>query len=322
MGTMLYAQGVFINRSFDSLNLSDPERVLAVHQAYAQSGADVARDQHVRGQPNQAARLWSGRSSSRDQRSRCPSGARRRGRVGLRRGRDRSARPSHRAVGPNGTGRGAGILPRAGPGAPRRRRGPLHPRNVSRSERDPRGNCRCPQRVRAAHRRADDHRGRRQYAGRHAAGAVCASAAGVRGRCDRPQLQHRPRAHAGDARAHDRGDRGRAVGAAQRRPAARRRGADDLSDVARVHGVLREAFRRAAGPSRRRMLRHDARSHRPDQVGAVESWRARRPTQVRRVRLVAWTSHRRRRRCRRTCHSIRRRSLSSAGPLRTGVGSG
>ncbi|HEU4686791.1 MAG TPA: bifunctional homocysteine S-methyltransferase/methylenetetrahydrofolate reductase [Vicinamibacterales bacterium] len=41
MGTMLYAQGVFINRSFDSLNLSDPTRVLAVHRAYAQSGADV-----------------------------------------------------------------------------------------------------------------------------------------------------------------------------------------------------------------------------------------------------------------------------------------
>jgi methionine synthase / methylenetetrahydrofolate reductase(NADPH) len=41
MGTMLYAQGVFINRSFDSLNLSDPMRVLAVHRAYAQSGADV-----------------------------------------------------------------------------------------------------------------------------------------------------------------------------------------------------------------------------------------------------------------------------------------
>jgi methionine synthase / methylenetetrahydrofolate reductase(NADPH) len=41
MGTLLYAQGVFINRSFDSLNLSDPARVVAVHKAYAQSGADV-----------------------------------------------------------------------------------------------------------------------------------------------------------------------------------------------------------------------------------------------------------------------------------------
>jgi methionine synthase / methylenetetrahydrofolate reductase(NADPH) len=41
MGTMLYAQGVFINRSFDLVNLSDPERVASVHHAYAQSGADV-----------------------------------------------------------------------------------------------------------------------------------------------------------------------------------------------------------------------------------------------------------------------------------------
>ena len=41
MGTMLYAQGVFINRSFDSLNLSDPQRVRSVHEAYAQAGADV-----------------------------------------------------------------------------------------------------------------------------------------------------------------------------------------------------------------------------------------------------------------------------------------
>src|SRR5688572_20011293 len=41
MGTMLYSQGVFINRSFDALNLTDPQRVLSVHQAYAQSGADV-----------------------------------------------------------------------------------------------------------------------------------------------------------------------------------------------------------------------------------------------------------------------------------------
>jgi homocysteine S-methyltransferase len=40
-GTMLYAQGVFINRSFDSLNLTDPGRVLAVHRGYVQAGADV-----------------------------------------------------------------------------------------------------------------------------------------------------------------------------------------------------------------------------------------------------------------------------------------
>src|SRR6187431_3146551 len=41
MGTMLYAKGVFINRCFDSLNLSEPGRVAEVHQAYVRVGADV-----------------------------------------------------------------------------------------------------------------------------------------------------------------------------------------------------------------------------------------------------------------------------------------
>ena len=41
MGTMLYSQGVFLNRSFDSLNLSDPQRILSVHRAYVRAGADV-----------------------------------------------------------------------------------------------------------------------------------------------------------------------------------------------------------------------------------------------------------------------------------------
>lgn len=41
MGTALYAQGVFINRCFDMLNLQEPDTVSAVHQAYARVGADV-----------------------------------------------------------------------------------------------------------------------------------------------------------------------------------------------------------------------------------------------------------------------------------------
>jgi homocysteine S-methyltransferase len=41
MGTLLYAQGIFINRCFDSLNLTDPERVTTVHEAYLRAGADV-----------------------------------------------------------------------------------------------------------------------------------------------------------------------------------------------------------------------------------------------------------------------------------------
>jgi homocysteine S-methyltransferase len=41
MGTRLYAQGVFINRCFDALNLADPARVSAVHDEYVRAGAEV-----------------------------------------------------------------------------------------------------------------------------------------------------------------------------------------------------------------------------------------------------------------------------------------
>lgn len=41
MGTMLYAKGVFINRCFDALNISQPDLVAEVHQSYVRAGADV-----------------------------------------------------------------------------------------------------------------------------------------------------------------------------------------------------------------------------------------------------------------------------------------
>lgn len=41
MGTMLYARGIFINRSYDELNLSQPELVREVHAEYLQAGAEV-----------------------------------------------------------------------------------------------------------------------------------------------------------------------------------------------------------------------------------------------------------------------------------------
>jgi homocysteine S-methyltransferase len=41
MGTMLYARGVFINKSFDALNLSQPDLVEAVHRDYVHAGADI-----------------------------------------------------------------------------------------------------------------------------------------------------------------------------------------------------------------------------------------------------------------------------------------
>src|SRR4030095_12054920 len=41
MGTMLYARGSVLNRSLDELNLTQPDLVAEVHQAYVRAGADV-----------------------------------------------------------------------------------------------------------------------------------------------------------------------------------------------------------------------------------------------------------------------------------------
>ena len=41
MGTMLYAKGVFLNRSYDELNLTQPDLIAEIHEAYVRAGADV-----------------------------------------------------------------------------------------------------------------------------------------------------------------------------------------------------------------------------------------------------------------------------------------
>jgi methionine synthase / methylenetetrahydrofolate reductase(NADPH) len=41
MGTTLYARGVFINRCYDELNLSQPELVRSIHEDYLQAGAEL-----------------------------------------------------------------------------------------------------------------------------------------------------------------------------------------------------------------------------------------------------------------------------------------
>jgi homocysteine S-methyltransferase len=41
MGTVLNARGVFTNRCYDELNLSDPNLILAVHEEYLQAGAEI-----------------------------------------------------------------------------------------------------------------------------------------------------------------------------------------------------------------------------------------------------------------------------------------
>ena len=41
MGTSLYARGIFINRCYDELNLSQPELVRNIHDEYLQAGAEI-----------------------------------------------------------------------------------------------------------------------------------------------------------------------------------------------------------------------------------------------------------------------------------------
>jgi methionine synthase / methylenetetrahydrofolate reductase(NADPH) len=41
MGTVLYGRGVFINRCYDELNLSDPALILSIHEEYLQAGAEI-----------------------------------------------------------------------------------------------------------------------------------------------------------------------------------------------------------------------------------------------------------------------------------------
>lgn len=41
MGTLLYAKGIFINRCYDELNLSQPELIRNIHHEYLQAGAEI-----------------------------------------------------------------------------------------------------------------------------------------------------------------------------------------------------------------------------------------------------------------------------------------
>src|ERR1051326_5018238 len=41
MGTLLYAKGVFINRCYDELNISQPDLIRGIHHDYLQAGAEI-----------------------------------------------------------------------------------------------------------------------------------------------------------------------------------------------------------------------------------------------------------------------------------------
>src|SRR5580693_3352602 len=41
MGTLLYAKGIFINRCYDELNISQPDLIRGIHHEYLQAGAEI-----------------------------------------------------------------------------------------------------------------------------------------------------------------------------------------------------------------------------------------------------------------------------------------
>src|SRR5215472_2559693 len=41
MGTLLYSKGIFINRCYDELNISQPELIREIHPDYLQAGAGI-----------------------------------------------------------------------------------------------------------------------------------------------------------------------------------------------------------------------------------------------------------------------------------------
>ncbi|HUN89202.1 MAG TPA: bifunctional homocysteine S-methyltransferase/methylenetetrahydrofolate reductase [Terriglobales bacterium] len=60
MGTLLYAKGVFINRCYDELNLSQPDMIRQVHQEYLQAGAEVIETNTFGGNSFRLARYGCG----------------------------------------------------------------------------------------------------------------------------------------------------------------------------------------------------------------------------------------------------------------------
>src|ERR1700726_871904 len=56
MGTLLYAKGVFINRCYDELNLSQAELIRAIHHDYLQAGAEIIETNPFGANPFRLAR--------------------------------------------------------------------------------------------------------------------------------------------------------------------------------------------------------------------------------------------------------------------------
>ena len=175
MGTMLYAKGIFLNRSFDELNLTQPDLVAEIHQAYIRAGADVVETNTFG-----ANRVKLGAFGLGDSVAALNTEGARIARHAAHdaayvAGSHRAAGHPHRAVGEDRRRRSGRTLPRAGPGAARGWRGTLRARNVPRRQRARRRHSGRAQRLRAPDRGADDDGRRRQQPGRRDAGDVRAA---------------------------------------------------------------------------------------------------------------------------------------------------
>ena len=107
MGTMLYARGVFLNRSFDELNLTQPDLVAEVHQAYVRAGADVIETNTFGANRIKLSTFGLADRTAEINVQGARHRPRRRARAGLRGRGDRAARRPDRAVGQDRRGRGA-----------------------------------------------------------------------------------------------------------------------------------------------------------------------------------------------------------------------
>ena len=56
MGTLLYAKGIYINRCYDELNLSQPDLIREIHHEYLQAGAEIIETNTFGGNPVRLAR--------------------------------------------------------------------------------------------------------------------------------------------------------------------------------------------------------------------------------------------------------------------------
>ena len=225
-----------------------------MHQAYVRAGADVIETNTFGANRDQAGVVRAGRQAARDQRRRGADRAPRGARPGLCRRRHRPARHPHRAVGQDRRRRSARAT-----SASRRRRWleggvDLFILETFRDLNEIGAAIRAVrERLRPADRRADDDRGRRQHARRHAAGAVRARARALRRRRRRRQLQRRPGGDARDDRAH--GSRSTHACGSRRSPtpASRARSRAATSTCAR-----RNTWRRTRGGSSQRCARWSA----------------------------------------------------------------